>query len=88
MEKEAVVRLDNGISLSHKTEQIWVSWTEVHGPRSCYTEWCKSEREKQTPYIYAYKQNLEKRYRWTYLQARNREAVVEAASIPQTDRIE
>ena len=27
----------NGILLSHKTKQIWVSWTEVDEPRACYT---------------------------------------------------
>ena len=34
----------------------------------------KSEREKQILYIKAYMWNLEKRYRWTYLQGRNRDA--------------
>ena len=28
-----------------------VSWTEVDEPRACYTEWIKSEREKQMSYI-------------------------------------
>ena len=30
-----------------KKEWIWVSSTEVDEPRACYTEWSKSEREKQ-----------------------------------------
>ena len=30
--------------LSHKKEHIWVSSNEVDGPRTCYTEWNKSER--------------------------------------------
>ena len=38
------------------------------------TEWSKSEREKQILYISAYMWNLEKWYRWTYLQGRNRDA--------------
>ena len=29
----------NGILLSHKKEQIWVSSSEVDEPRACYTEW-------------------------------------------------
>ena len=28
-------------------EWIWVSWIEVGEPRVCYTEWSRSEREKQ-----------------------------------------
>ena len=37
----------------------------------------KSEREKQISYIDAYIQNLEKWYRSTYLQGRNRDADIE-----------
>ena len=40
-------------------------------------EWSKSEREKQISYINAYMWNLEKRYRWTGLQGRNRNTDVE-----------
>ena len=47
MDKEAVVRIYNGILLSHKKEYIWVSSSEVDKPRACYTEWSKSDREKQ-----------------------------------------
>ena len=36
-------------------------------------EWNKSEREKQIVYINTYMWNLEKRYRQTYLQSRNRD---------------
>ena len=32
----------------------WVSRNEVDGPRACYTEWSKSEREKQMSYINTY----------------------------------
>ena len=45
-------------------------------PRVCHTEYSKSEREKQTPSIKAYMWNLEKRYRQTYFQGRNRDAAV------------
>ena len=37
----------NGVLLSHKKEQIWVSCSEVDEPRACYTDWSKSEKEKQ-----------------------------------------
>ena len=30
-----------------KKEWIWVSWSEMGEARTCYTEWSKSEREKQ-----------------------------------------
>ena len=51
--------------------------SEVDEPRACYTEWSKSEREKQTLFINAYIWDLEKWYWWTYLQSRNRDADVE-----------
>ena len=41
----------NRILLNHKKEQIWVSWTNVGESRACYTEWSKSEGEKQMSYI-------------------------------------
>ena len=47
MDKEAVVNTNNGIVFSHKKEHIWVSSNKVDEPRAYYTEWSKSEREKQ-----------------------------------------
>ena len=41
-------------------EHIWVNSSEVDKPRSCYTEWSKSEREKQISYINTYIWNLGK----------------------------
>ena len=49
----------------------------MDGPRDCHTEWSKSEREKWILSINAYIWNLEKWYRWTYLQGRNRDTEVE-----------
>ena len=40
---------------------------DMNGPRVCPTEWSESEREKQTSYNIAWRGNLEKWYRWTYL---------------------
>ena len=37
----------NGTLLSQKKECIWVSANEVDEPRAYYTEWSKSEIEKQ-----------------------------------------
>ena len=48
-----MVHIYNGILLSHKKEHIWVSSNEVDEPRAYYTEWSKSEREKQILYINA-----------------------------------
>ena len=45
---------------------------DMGGPRDCSIEWSKSEWEKQIEYINAYMWNLEKWYRWFYLQSRNR----------------
>ena len=62
----------NEVLLSHKKECIWVNSSEVDEPRACYTQWSKSEREKQILYN-TYIWNLQKWYWWTYLQGRNRD---------------
>ena len=45
--KEVAIHIYNGILLSHKKEETWVSWSEMDEPRACYTDWNKSEREKR-----------------------------------------
>ena len=60
-----------------KRERNWVICRDVDGCRGCHTEWSKSEREKQISCINAYMWNLEKWYRWTGLQGRNRDTDVE-----------
>ena len=64
MDKEAVVHIyiyiQWNILLSHKKECTWVSSDEVDEPRAYYTEWSKSEREKQVSYINAYTWSLER----------------------------
>ena len=42
-----MVHIYNWILLSHKKEYIWVISNQVDEPRAYYTEWNKSEREKQ-----------------------------------------
>ena len=69
MDKETVVEIYDEILLSHKKEHIWVSSDEVDEPRAYYTEWGKSERERQVPYINAYVWNLERWYWLTYSQS-------------------
>ena len=76
MDKD-VVNIYNGILLSHKKEWNWVICRGKDGPRQCYTEWSKSEREKQISYNNAYMWTLEKRYRWSHLQSRNRDIDLE-----------
>ena len=77
MDKEVVVHIYNGIVLSHKKEQIWVSSGEVDEPRACHIKWNKSEREKQILHINTYIWNLEKWPWWTYLQGSNRDTDIE-----------
>ena len=77
MDKEDVVYIYNGILFSHKKEWNWVICRDVDGARDCHKEWSKSEREKQISYINVYMWNLEKWYRWSYLQSRNRDTDVE-----------
>ena len=45
----------------------------MDGPRMSYKVKFKSEREKQKSNIKTYTWNLEKQYRWSYLQSRNKD---------------
>ena len=72
-----MVHIYNGILLNHKKEWIWVGSSKVNEHRTCYTEWSKSEREKQISYINAHTWNLEKWYRSAYIQGKNRDTDVE-----------
>ena len=76
-DQEDTVHIYNVILLSHIKEQNCVICKDVDGPRVCHTEWSKPEREKQISYINTYMWNLEKLYRWTYLQGRNRDVDIE-----------
>ena len=38
--------MHNGILHSYKKEYVWVSSNEVDKPRTYYTEWSKSQRER------------------------------------------
>ena len=43
---EVVIYIHNEILLSRKKEHLWVSSNEVDEPRTYYTEWSESERER------------------------------------------
>ena len=55
-----MVHIHNGILPSHRKEHIWVSSDEEDEPRTYYTEWSESERERQISYSNAHIENLEK----------------------------
>ena len=68
-----MIHIHNGILLSHEKEHIWFSSDEVDEPRTYYTEWIESEREREISYSNAYIQNLEKWYWRIYSQCNNGE---------------
>ena len=43
---KVVVYIHNGVLLIPEKEHIWISSNEVDEPRTYYTEWSKSERER------------------------------------------
>ena len=77
IDKEDVVHIYKGILFSHKKERNSAICRGMDRPTDCHTEWSKSEIEKGTLYNITYMWNLEKWYRWTYLQSRNRDTDVE-----------
>ena len=60
--------LHNELLLSFRKECISVGPNEVDEPRAYYTEWSKSEREREISYINAYIWDLEGWYWWNYPQ--------------------
>ena len=74
MGKEDVVYLYNGIPLSHKKEWNNAICSNMNGPRYYHTKWSKLEKDK---YHIAYMCNLKKKYKWTYIQNRNRPIDIE-----------
>jgi hypothetical protein len=70
---KVVVHIHIGILFSHKNECIWLSSSEVDEPRTYYTEWSRSDRERKLSYINAYIWNLERWYWWSNLQGSKRD---------------
>ena len=62
---------------TYKKEQNWVICRDVDGPREGHIDWSKSEKEKQISCINTCMWNLEKQYRQSYLQSRNRDTNTE-----------
>ena len=72
--------LSIGPSLSFSScrkEHIWVSSNEADEPRTYYTGWSESKREREILYSNTYIRNLEKWYWRIYLQGNNGETDIE-----------
>ena len=63
-----------------------VNFSEVDETRAYYTEWNKSEREKEILYINAYIWNVERWYWWTYLQCSSAYADIESRLMGMVER--
>ena len=70
-------------NISHK-EELTVSPNEVGEPRACYTEWSKSEREKQVLYINACIWNVGRWYWWADLQGSSQDADIDNRCLIKT----
>ena len=57
MDKEEVVRIYNGILLSHKKERHLVICSNMDGAGEYGAEWNQSDRERQMPYEFTYMLN-------------------------------
>ena len=64
---EAVEHIHKEILFTRKKEYISVSSNELNEMGTYYTEWSKSERERQILYIITYIWNLERRYWQSYM---------------------
>ena len=74
MDKKDVVHMYNGILLNHKKERKNAICSNMDGHRDCHTEWNKSEKDKYHMITHV---ESKKRYKWIYLQNRNRVTDVE-----------
>ena len=77
MDREAVVHTYDGLLLCYKKEHISVSSNETDEPGAYYTEWSKSETERQILYINAYTWDLERCCWWTCFQGSNGDTDIE-----------
>ena len=75
MDKEDVVHTYNGILLSHQEELNNAICSRMDGPGDYHTKSSKSDRGKQIYITYMW--DLEKRYKWIYLQNRSRPKGIE-----------
>ena len=77
MDKERVVYTHGGILLSHKKQWNNIIDLNMDGPRDYHTKWVKSDRGRQILDYVTYMWNLNKWYKWTYLQNINRLTEIE-----------
>ena len=77
MAKEDMVHIYDEILLSCKKRNKIVPFAEMWMDLETHTEWHKAEREKQKLYNTINMWILEKWYRWTFLQSRNRDTDIE-----------
>ena len=77
VDKEGVVYTHSGILLSHKKQWNNTIDSTVDGPRDYHTKGIKSDRGRQILYAVTYMWNLNKWYKWTYLQNINRLTEIE-----------
>ena len=77
----------NGILLSHKKEWNNAICSNMDAPRDDHTKWSKSDRGRQISYNITYMWNLNKWYKWTYLQNKLHDNVVPLVCENTTENI-
>ena len=77
MHKEDTVHIYNGILLSHKKEWNWVICKDVNGPRDSQINQKGNKSERKNQISMHICRNWKNWYRWTYLQRRNRDTIIE-----------
>ena len=69
MDREAWCATAHGVTKSRARLRDWTDWlNEIGDPKTCYTEWSKSEKERQIWYINSYTENLQRWYQRSYVQ--------------------
>ena len=61
-----VIRIYNGILLSHKKEQNNATCSNIDGPRDCHTEWSKSDRKINMVWYHLYVEQTYKKNELIY----------------------
>jgi len=77
MDKEGVIYTHSGILFSHKKQWNNTIDSNMEGPRDYHTKGVKSDRGRQSSYHVTCMWNLNKRYKWTYLQNTNKFTEIE-----------
>ena len=72
MNKEDMVRIYKGLSLTHKKEWNNAICSNMDEPRDYHSKWSKSARERQLSYDIPHIWHLKSWYKWIYSQNRKR----------------